>query len=316
MMHEPQTAARHTWSDVGGLAFHPILGLYGHRDEMAVIASDDNGFGYRPDDHGHTVTTASPLTPPAEEFLKGRLTGAGIIGSTDDVDGFYFTTGGGEVSVQVNPPSGVGNLDATLKLYNSAGALIAESNDPNVLTAKVTAQLAAGTYLIHVGSAGVYGDVGQYSLFVTEGQGARIVQSEYQWVNATRAVIQVTFDEPINPLTFTADDVRFGGAALGAGVLNIYEVGSDSRKFSILVNKPTMTGANWSVTVGPHIEDMFGNEMDQDRNGLKGEAHDVILLSLLADGLGTNAPESGPSQDLRTIRWSPNLLDNVFQQIK
>ena len=61
-----------------------------YQDDMAVISRSTNGFGYRPDDHGNTAGSASPLT------VSGTAaSGDGIITQTTDVDVFSFSTGAG-----------------------------------------------------------------------------------------------------------------------------------------------------------------------------------------------------------------------------
>jgi hypothetical protein len=67
-----QLATRGTWSNLGGEGDNYYSDQY-HVDEMAVIASDDNGFGYRPDDHGDSPATSSTLV--RDSTMIGRLTG-------------------------------------------------------------------------------------------------------------------------------------------------------------------------------------------------------------------------------------------------
>jgi hypothetical protein len=53
------------------------------QDDLAVIASATNGFGYRPDDHGNTVATADHLN------ISGTsISAAGVIEQASDVDDF------------------------------------------------------------------------------------------------------------------------------------------------------------------------------------------------------------------------------------
>src|SRR5262249_1930677 len=79
---------------------------------------------------------------------------------------------GSRITVRVDPAAVGPNLDATVSLFDSAGNLIA-SADPNALdrgqlSAELTATVASGTYYVVVGSHGAYGDVGQYTVTVTE----------------------------------------------------------------------------------------------------------------------------------------------------
>lgn len=315
MLHVPLNATRHTWSDKGSIAVDASNRPYGYRDEMAVIASADNGFGYRPDDHGNFFSNATLLLPRSDGNLG--MKGNGIIESTGDKDYFKFTTGGGSaVSVLVTRPA-FGNLDATLRLFNAAGTLIAESNDPNKLSAEVLAPLVAGTYFVQVGSFGAYGDVGQYSVSVAELQGPQIVKAEIQSVLSTSSLIRVTFDEPIDPSSFTKEDVRISYTPLGMGVRQIIAATNGAfRVWDILVDKPITPTAQWGVSIGPSIKDWFGNAMDQNRNGIKNEADDALRLMFIGDGFGTADLGSSSPQPTKFIRLTPRLTDAVFQQVK
>ena len=56
------------------------------QDDMAILANSTNGFGYRSDDHGNTIGSATALTK-----VGNTWSGAGIIGTNSDVDVFSFT---------------------------------------------------------------------------------------------------------------------------------------------------------------------------------------------------------------------------------
>jgi hypothetical protein len=129
------------------------------QDDMAVLARAANGFGYRPDDHGNTAATATPL------LLDGnQVRGAGIIATTADKDYFSFVTGDGTIALTVQVPASVNNLDTVLELRDAAGSLIASAAPASSFGATITATVSAGAYRLVVGSAGKYGDVGQYTV--------------------------------------------------------------------------------------------------------------------------------------------------------
>src|SRR5262249_39123079 len=135
------------------------------QDDMAVIASANNGFGFRTDDHGDTFASASDMTPDGTGWSA-----SGVIEQTTDRDVVRVDTGR-NVTVRGDPPAVGANLDATVSLFDSAGNLIA-SADPNTpdrgeLGAELTATVPSGTYYVVVGSHGDYGDVGQYTVTVT-----------------------------------------------------------------------------------------------------------------------------------------------------
>lgn len=135
------------------------------QDDLAVIATDlDNygGDGYRPDDFGNTIATATPL------IVSGAMqTHTGIIERYTDLDVFSFTSPGGPTAITVAPevPSG---LDAILEVRDGSNSLIAVA-DTVANGQTLTVNLPAGTFYVVVGSKGNYADLGQYQVFVTEG---------------------------------------------------------------------------------------------------------------------------------------------------
>jgi hypothetical protein len=131
------------------------------QDDMAVISRSANGFGYRVDDYGDTATTASPLSG------SSPYTASGILTTTSDVDYFAFNTGAGSVTLSVDVPAGINNLDARLELRTDTGALITSAAPSNSFNATITTTLAAGSYRLVVASQGSYGDVGQYTVTAT-----------------------------------------------------------------------------------------------------------------------------------------------------
>ena len=129
------------------------------QDDLALISRSANGFGYRPDDHGDSASTATPLT-----VSGNQVSGAGILTMTSDLDYFSFTTDAGQISMSVGVPANVNNLDAVLQLRDAGGALIASADPSTSFGATITATVAAGSYRPVVVSHGTYGDVGQYTV--------------------------------------------------------------------------------------------------------------------------------------------------------
>ena len=117
-------------------------------DDLAVI-TNYNGFGYKADDHGNTIATATTLTP-----VGTSLTGSGLITTRTDVDYFRFTTSGGAVTLNFSPAAVGANLDIEAGLYNSAGVLVASSNPLQSLGASISASVGAGEYFIKIDGVG------------------------------------------------------------------------------------------------------------------------------------------------------------------
>ena len=206
-----------------------------------------------------------------------------------------FETGGGNVSIALNLPVAsfgfTSNLHAKLRLLDANGTVLAD--DAVVVGGGQVFEnlyLAAGTFYVQVTSFGDYGDVGQYTVIVREDAGARVVNTEFMNLSDSMFGLLVTFNEPINPLTFTTMDVRVGGSAAGVGVLDVVPYG-DSRRFLITLAPTTST----NFSIGPDIGDQFGNLMDQNQDGLKGEQNDyslaVYLMGHPEGGFGYYAEE-------------------------
>lgn len=140
-------------------------------DDLAIITSY-NGFGYRADDYGDTLATATDLTVNGQ-----NLSASGLIGRTADVDVFRFTSAAGAVSFQATPATLGANLDIKLELLDAVGQVLATADPTTSLNATLTANVAAGTYYLRVDGTGVgnpqaasptgysdYGSLGAYSI--------------------------------------------------------------------------------------------------------------------------------------------------------
>lgn len=129
-----------------------------YQDDMSIIASSTNGFGYAADDCGNVISAAGALSMSGNSFST-----TGVIGKTTDVDCYRFTTGGGTVSINGAVATKGATLNLKLQLLNSAGTVISTA-DTASLGESLSATLSAGTYYIMVSSHGSYGDVGSYTL--------------------------------------------------------------------------------------------------------------------------------------------------------
>jgi hypothetical protein len=175
--YQGQGAGEVGWAPIMGVGYYKTLvqwskGDYASannsQDDLAIITSQ-NGFSYRIDQHANTATGATALT------VSGTaVSGAGIIETRGDVDVFAFTTTGGAVTLSVTGDATSQNLDILAEIRNASGNLLAAGN-PDLLTdASVSANLAAGSYFLHVSGVGRgdylvdgytdYGSIGQYAI--------------------------------------------------------------------------------------------------------------------------------------------------------
>ncbi len=151
-----------------GLSYYSTRGLWWKgtsvtssniQDDMAVLASATDGFGYRPDPHGGTIATAETLLP-----IGNALSAAGVIDTPTSVDDYKFTTGSGLVTFNLNVAPYGATLDGKLQVLDLTGQMIATADNQATLGQTLSVTLSAGTYVLSVASHGGYGDVGQYTL--------------------------------------------------------------------------------------------------------------------------------------------------------
>ena len=131
------------------------------------------GDGFRPDEHGNTLGSATPLSLSSSgNTTTGSATG--IIERYGDTDMFSFNWGGGDLSMTAEAVKNVAaspeygsSLGMNLKLYNDSGEVIGQdlaSFASDVISTVSVSNLAAGTYYFGVESAGSYDDLGAYTL--------------------------------------------------------------------------------------------------------------------------------------------------------
>jgi hypothetical protein len=164
------------WAPIMGVGYYRELtqwsrGEYPNanqtQDDLAIMTTN-YGFGYRPDDHGNTRSTASSAT-----VNGANLTASGVIERRTDVDYFKFTAGAGNVSISISPFERGPNLDILAELYDAAGTLITSSNPSTLLSASLSANVSSGEYFIMIDGVGKgdlttgysdYGSLGQYTI--------------------------------------------------------------------------------------------------------------------------------------------------------
>jgi hypothetical protein len=141
----------------------PSLGPTWYQYDADIVASN---LGYRPDDDNNDLAHAKPLVASGTS-----ISASGVIKDATENDLFSFTTGSGQVTLNLLRSSLGGMLDAKLLLYGQDGTLLATIDPPLSLTgpdygldATFSGFLSAGTYFVGVASHGEYGDIGQYTL--------------------------------------------------------------------------------------------------------------------------------------------------------
>ena len=225
---------------------HPANSASSLQDDMTVIANrikvyqGVGGDGFRVDDYGGTIATASALTSSGGSFST-----SGIIERMSDVDAFSFTVSGGPMNVAAIPdsPSGV---DIKLEIYASDGTLIAAS-DGATNYQQIARNFSAGTYYAFVSSHGNYGDVGTYNFAVN----ALPTGWTSQDIGSTGLVGSTQYDSSTGVFTVSGSGADISSTA-DAMQFAMQTLTGDG---SITVRVASMMGGNASAKAGIEIRE-------------------------------------------------------------
>jgi PKD repeat protein len=133
------------------------------QDDLAVMQT--YGIPLLADDHGNTLASATALS-------GSNFNASGIITTRTDVDVFQFSTGSGNVTINLNPAPLGANLDIQAQILDSQGNVLATSN-PAGLAASFSQFLSTGVYYLRIDGVGAgdlttgysdYASIGQYSI--------------------------------------------------------------------------------------------------------------------------------------------------------
>jgi len=152
-------SGRTTWHDGPVRSPDGARIAYASQDDMKIIASGKNGFGFRSDDHANTPECATPIHIPVfDQFTDALKLADGILTSHSDVDWFSFVWNGGEFRVETFETD---NLVPILSLFSGTGDLLAMEVGKNGLK---MLNLSPGNYSLSI-SSDTYGSAGRYSIF-------------------------------------------------------------------------------------------------------------------------------------------------------
>jgi hypothetical protein len=154
----------HSWGPIMGAPYGVALtqwskGEYANannqEDDLAIIASNKNGFGYIADDIGNSRETATAIST-TQGTVSLSATKAHLHSGGDE-DVFSLTVPATTLYVTVAPPYGIGNADVGATLEDGAGNILATGSSYDV-SSSISKVLSAGTYYLRVKSDR-YGDV-------------------------------------------------------------------------------------------------------------------------------------------------------------
>lgn len=229
------------WAPIMGVGYSRTLvqwskGEYSNasntQDDLAIITSSSNGFGYRDDDHGNTRSNATSMTIASPTQVDAE----GVLERNTDADVFSFQSQAGQISFTVSPESSYSNIDTQLELYDSSGQLLGSADVENTQSATLSVNVTGGQYYIYVKPAGErtvstgysnYASLGAYRLVGTVVQAATPVVEILSPTNSSVRIPEhmglvlegsVTDSGPVNSLWETVSapagaTVTFGNAS-------------------------------------------------------------------------------------------------------
>jgi hypothetical protein len=168
------------WAPIMGVGYYKNFTLwnngpnsYGctnYQNDLEIITSTLNGFGFRSDDHGNNSGSATLAT-----FTTNQFTASGVIERNTDQDLFKFIIPyNARFQLDAIPYNvGTGNsgsdLDLHVTLYDGSMAPINVYNPGALLSSLVDTTLNSGTYYVEIEGKGnqfapAYASLGSYSL--------------------------------------------------------------------------------------------------------------------------------------------------------
>jgi len=143
-----------------------------NEDDLQIISSTLNGFGYAPSDAGNSTSTAASIAASGAHFDA-----TGFIGKTGELDYYKIDVrNSGPFSVNAWSPNVGGNLAARVTLLRGNGGLVGSSEQTSLPEGDFTTTITPGTYYIivtgigHPASGSDYGfsnydSLGTYALY-------------------------------------------------------------------------------------------------------------------------------------------------------
>ncbi|MER3469876.1 MAG: hypothetical protein C4330_00675 [Chitinophagaceae bacterium] len=169
------------WAPIMGAGYYQNFTLWNNganpygctnfQDDLSIITSTTNGFGYRTDDYGNTASNQSTVLA----FNNSQFSINGVIEKSTDVDVFKFTMPSfARFTLNAIPYAPLtsnngADLDIQVDLLDRNGNLIRSYNPPTTLNAVIDTNLDAANYYIRVQGAGntyasKYASLGSYTL--------------------------------------------------------------------------------------------------------------------------------------------------------
>jgi hypothetical protein len=303
----------------------------------SVIVNSEDGRLYRWDLTTNTFTQSITLTEATGEAYTSTVIGVdGTAYATNNAHLFAIQAPGGPVTLMHSPVSNPGQLDHVRVTFSrSINAGTFTTNQVTGFTGP-GGPISVSQIVPVAGSNNKKFDIffpnqtllGEYSMVLgpdirdTDGNpmdqndngipgepddtyilrftivGPRIVRSS---PNDHRfgpvSTVRVTFNEPMNPATFTPDKIDdFEGPNGPIAITSVTPVsGFNNTQFDIRFDTQVSPGT-YDMQIGPDIRDFAGHQMDQDGNFIEGEPDDVYDAQFVIVGprIIDTTPQTNP----------------------
>lgn len=156
------------WAPIMGNSYYASRGVWHNgttlssgtfQDDMSIIASSRNGFGYRNETAGTDTVNAVAISASGS-----TVSTSGVISRNGERDFWAFNTSGGNVSFSISTAQFGGMLKGGISIQTVSGNVLATTAF-STSGATLSASLSAGAYRLVISAGAQYGSVGQY--FVT-----------------------------------------------------------------------------------------------------------------------------------------------------
>ena len=174
------------------------------------------------------------------------------------------------MQIDINPHTPGPNLDIELKVYNSSGSVIAQTNPSTLLAASLMfAAPSDGTYYLSIDGIGMgdpqgtgysdYGSVGQYTVSGTisapSGNQAPIAVADANTVSGTEPLL-ISFtgsgsSDPDGSIASYSWAFSDGGSASGMSVQHTFSAGSHLATLTVTDNQGFSSSDTLNITVNP-----------------------------------------------------------------
>jgi hypothetical protein len=289
------------WAPIMGVGYYQNFTLwnngpntYGctsYQNDLDIITSAANGFGYRTDDYASTFTGAATVSLSNNAFNL-----SGVVERNTDQDMFMFTIpASGRFQLDAVPYNvGTGNagsdLDMQVTLYNASQTILNAFNPGTLLSSVIDTTLNAGVYYLKVEGKGnmyapAYASLGSYSLQAHATPGTTLAlhklelrgdlngdKHELNWIidateSVTRQVLEISTDgRTFQPLIQSPNDDR-------SYIYRPYNISSAKYRLSVTFSNDRQYYSN-VVTI-----DQKGNSPRPRLNGTLIHSNTVIVSS-------------------------------------